>query len=181
MGSNGRPIDEFSDDELREYACEHVYYEITQFVRATAAVEAALSYVWTRNFAIEVFALHVRNLLDFFAPRSDKPRKTDATAFNFYPEWEPPDVDRSLALQEARWMADKHVAHLTTSRTANVDEKMWFVNPIVAALVPIIERFADGATFVCDDFREDVVERIAELPPFRDTTAMPPRPDAAVD
>ena len=75
-------------------------------------------------------------------------------------------------------MADKQVAHLTTSRTADVNMKTWAVNPVVASLVPIILRFADGATFVCDDFRENVrrEDRIAELPPFRDTTEMPPRP-----
>jgi hypothetical protein len=37
----GRPIDEFSGDELREYAREHVLYEITHFVRVAQAIEAA--------------------------------------------------------------------------------------------------------------------------------------------
>jgi hypothetical protein len=63
----GRPVDDFSEDELREYADEHVKYEITQFVRGAQAIDAACAELFPMNFAIEVFALHLRNLLDFFA------------------------------------------------------------------------------------------------------------------
>ena len=170
-----RSIDDFSDDELRKYACEHVLYEITHFIRAAQAIEAACAGLFPMNFAIEVFALHLRNLLDFFAPRN--PRKTDACAKHFHTGWEQPELN--VYLEEARWMADKHVAHLTTDRTADVDLKEWAVEPIVRSLAPIIERFADGADLVCDGFREQVAERIAELPPRRDWTELPPRPDLA--
>jgi hypothetical protein len=105
----GRSIGDFSEAELRAYACEHVLYEITHFIRAAQAVEAARAGLFPMNFAIEVFALHVRNLLDFFAPRNA--RKTDACARHFYKDWEEPKLD--LNLREARWMADKHIAHLT--------------------------------------------------------------------
>jgi hypothetical protein len=115
----GRPIEAFSEDELREYACEHVLYEVTHFVRATQAIEMAAAGLFPMNFAIEVFALHIRNLLDFFAPRN--PRKTDACAADFYKEWKAPELN--IYLQEARRMADKHVAHLTTDRTSDVDLK----------------------------------------------------------
>ena len=111
------------------------------------------------NFAIEVFALHLRNLLDFFAPRSE--RKTDATARCFHAEWAKPELNVYLA--EARWMADKQIAHLTTDRTADSDMKTWAVEPIVRSLIHIIERFAEGSDFVCDDFRQQVAERISEL------------------
>lgn len=112
------------------------------------------------NFAIEVFALHLRNLLDFFAPRNA--RKTDACAKNFYKEWEEPELDPHL--RKARWMADKHVAHLTTDRTIDIDLKTWAVELIVCSLAPIIERFANSADLVCESFRDRVAERIAELP-----------------
>jgi hypothetical protein len=163
---SGRPIEDFSADELREYACEHVLYEITHFVRATAAIEAATAGRFPMNFAIEAFALHLRNLLDFFAPRNA--RKTDACARNFHQAWETPELDRPL--RDARWMADKHIAHLTTDRTDDIDLKAWPVEPIVASLVPIIERFATDADLVCDSFREQVDSRIAELPRRPDRT-----------
>lgn len=156
-----RLIKDFSDDELREYACEHVLYEITHFVRAAQAIEAARAGLFPMNFAIEVFALHLRNLLDFFAPRNA--RTTDACATNFYKEWEEPDLN--LYLREARWMADKHVAHLTTDRTADIDLKAWAVEPIVCSLAPIIEHFSNGADLVCESFRERVAECVSELPP----------------
>ena len=49
-----------------------------------------MGHVWPMNFAVEVFALHVRNLLDFYAPRKNKmgkrtDRPTDATAFTSIP------------------------------------------------------------------------------------------------
>jgi len=171
----GRPINDFSDDELREYAGEHVLYEITHFVRAAQAIEAARSALFPMNFAIEVFALHIRNLLDFFAPRN--PRKTDACAHHFHREWQAPELN--IYLGEARRMADKHVAHLTTDRTTDIDSKSWAVEPIVYSLVPIIESFTSGADLVDDDFRQLVAERISELPPRRDWTEMPPQPDLA--
>jgi hypothetical protein len=127
------------------------------------------------NFAIEVFALHLRNLLDFFAPRNA--RKTDACAKHFYKEWHEPKLN--IDLDEARWMADKQIAHLTTDRTADVDLKTWAVEPIVRSLVPIIECFANGAGLVCDGIRQRVAERIAELPSPRDWTELPPGPDLA--
>lgn len=127
------------------------------------------------NFAIEVFALHLRNLLDFFAPRSL--RKTDVSAQHLFGGWESPDLN--IYLTEARRMADKHVAHLTVERTSDPDMKSWAVEPIVRSLVPIVERFAGGADLVCDVFRQSVAERLAELPPARNWTEMSPRPDLA--
>jgi hypothetical protein len=171
----GRSIEQFSEDELRQYACEHVLYEITHFIRAVQAVEAALGGVFPMNFALEVFALHLRNLLDFFAPRNA--RKTDACARHFHTGWEEPEL--SLYLREARWMADKHIAHLTTDRTDDIDLKTWSVEPITRSLVLIIERFAEGADLVCENFRDRVADRLAELPPPRDPTELPPRPDLA--
>jgi hypothetical protein len=167
---SGRPIDEFSDNELREYACEHILYEITHFVRAVQAIEAARAGLFPMNFAIEVFALHLRNLLDFFAPRSE--RKTDATAKRFYTAWAKPELN--VYLTDARCMADKQIAHLTTDRTADIDMKTWAVEPVVRSLTPIIERFVAGADLVCDDFRQQVAERIAELSPS--ATGLSPLP-----
>ncbi|HEU4678993.1 MAG TPA: hypothetical protein VFS35_05690 [Terrimicrobiaceae bacterium] len=131
--------------------------------------------MWLASTNLEVFALHIRNLLDFFAPRS--PRKTDACAAHFHKEWKSPKMN--VYLREARHMADKHVAHLTTDRTSDVDLKTWAVEPIVDSLVPIIESFASGAELVCETFRQYVAERISELPPRRDWTELPPRPDFA--
>ncbi len=170
-----RSIGDFSEDELRDYACEHVLYEITHFIRAAQAIEAARAGLFPMNFAIEVFALHLRNLLDFFAPRSARP--TDACARHFHTDWDEPELN--LYLREARWMADKHIAHLTTDRTADVDLKTWAVEPIVRSLIPVIERFAEGADLVCDSFRDHVRDRLGELPPARDPTELPPGPDFA--
>lgn len=168
-------VEGLSEDDLQEYAREHVLYEITQFVRAAQAIEAACAGLFPMNFAIEVFALHLRNLLDFFAPRNL--RKTDICAQYLFEGWESPELN--VYLTEARRMADKHIAHLTVERTSDPDMKTWAVEPIVRSIVPMIERFAAGAELVCDGFRRSVAERLAELPPTRDWREMPPRPDLA--
>lgn len=168
--SLGRPIKELSRDELREYACEHVLYEITHFVRATQAVAAANAGTFELNFAIELFALHLRNLLDFFAPR--KVRPTDACAHHFFDGWEPPTLN--LYLREARGMADKQIMHLTTGRTDDPDLKTWVAGPIVASLKPIIERFAEGADLVCASFQKDVDAVLSELPRHSAIATIPP-------
>jgi hypothetical protein len=160
----GRKVSDFSEGELREYACSHVLYEIRHFVRAAQACDAAWYGLFPENFAVEVFALHTRNLLDFFAPRN--PRETDACAHHFYKDWEPPE--EGIVLREARWMADKHIAHLTTDRTDDLDLKTWSVEAIVWTLKPTIERFADGAELVCESFRENVYSVLAEIHPRRD-------------
>ncbi len=162
----GRPIREFSEDELRAYACSHVLYEIRHFVRAAQAADAAWYGLFPENFAVEVFALHVRNLLDFFGPPKDRP--ADAFAEHFFKGWQPLDVKGNLYLREARQIADKQVVHLTTGRTDDPDLKTWAVEAIVWTLKPTIERFADGAELVCDTFREDVHYVLAELHPRRD-------------
>src|SRR5688572_29986192 len=102
-----RSIGDFAEDELRAYACEPVLYEISHFIRAAQAIEAARAGLFPMNLAFEVFALHLRNLFDFFAPRNARP--TDACARHFHTEWDEPELN--LYLREARWMADKHIAH----------------------------------------------------------------------
>lgn len=67
----------------------------------------------------------------------------------------------------------------TSDRTADVNLKMWAVEPIVRSLAPIIERFANGTDLVCEGFREQVADRLAELPALRDPTELPPGPDLA--
>jgi hypothetical protein len=125
------------------------------------ACDAAWYGLFPENFAVEVFALHTRNLLDFFAPRN--PREADACARHFYKDWEPPN--EGIVLREARWMADKHVAHLTTDRTDDPDLKAWAVEAIVWTLKPTIERFADGADLVCESFRGERSLGLGRAPP----------------
>lgn len=158
--SGARRIADLTENELRAYACEHVLYEITHFVRAVQAIELAHAGRFPMNFAVEVFALHLRNLLDFFAPRSIRP--TDACAKHFFTGWRSPELTETL--DRARWMSDKQIAHLTTSRTADPDEKAWDVAAIVSSIVPTVEQFSKGANLVCDEFRELVQARLAELP-----------------
>lgn len=151
-------------------------YEITQFLDAAHAVDAAARGVFRLNFAIELFALHLRNLLDFFAPRKNV-RKTDAIARYFCPVWRAPELNAHLT--EARLMADKQIAHLTTSRTTDITAKEWAIEPILYSMIPLIEKFAREAERVSEGFRAEVSDQIAEAPPKKRWSELPPQMSVA--
>ncbi len=77
------PAAQLTAAERVEFAKEHVLYEITHFIRSAQAIDAAKNSLFPMNFAIEVFALHTRNLIDFFF--SQDGRKTDVRASLFFP------------------------------------------------------------------------------------------------
>jgi hypothetical protein len=136
-----KPISQFSEQELRDYACEHVRYEIVQFVRSVEKIAAAERGRFPMNFALEVFAIHLRNLLDFFYPPPNA-RKTDVSAphsFSDSSRWRPPP--KSDLLQRSHDRAHKEIAHLTTDRKTDPAQKQWDAGAIYAEMKPIIEQF----------------------------------------
>jgi hypothetical protein len=166
-GSSDRPrvadrdANDLSDDELRDYVCEHVIYEITQFVRGVEAVALAKQGRFRENFAVEVFGLHLRNLLDFFYPRPSV-RPTDVVAAHFVPAgWDPPPI--SGVLKEARRRADKEISHLTTDRQTDPEKKQWMVTTISVEVWALVALFVQEATLVCDEFAGHISDRRAEL------------------
>lgn len=44
-----RPVSEFSEDEPREYVCEHVRYEISMFARSVGAIAGTSREVLARE------------------------------------------------------------------------------------------------------------------------------------
>jgi hypothetical protein len=88
-----RPISEFSVEELQEYAHDQVRWEIYLLVHAERDIDAVFegfsdTFV---DFAFDVFAIHLRTLLDFFYPRG-KARPTDVLARHFFEvpdRWQP--------------------------------------------------------------------------------------------
>jgi hypothetical protein len=80
------------------------------------------------NMAVESFAIHCRTMIQFLfghmewieRPGATKerfsPRPTDLLAHDYYPGWQLDCPPPSQTMGEAKWRADKHVAHLTTDR-----------------------------------------------------------------
>jgi hypothetical protein len=155
-----RPISEFSEDELRKYVCDHVRYEISMFARSVGATTGTSGEHWPENICVEVFTIHLRNLLDFFYPPK-REHPTDVFARHFFssPEqWNPPP--KTELLRHSHTRAHKEVAHLTTGRKSTREEKLWDVTAICADLLPIISLFAHDADIVCEGFEADVMEMI---------------------
>jgi hypothetical protein len=151
-----RPVSEFSEDDLREYVCEHVRYEISMFARCVGAIAGTSGESWPENVCVEVFTIHLRNLLDFFYPPK-RPYPTDVFAKHFFSsseQWNPPPKTELLRRSHVR--AHKEVAHLTTGRKSTRTEKLWDVAAICADLLPVIHLFAHEADIVCEGFEADV-------------------------
>jgi hypothetical protein len=158
-----RPVSDLSDVELRAYACEHVYYEIDMLVRAAGTAEHAQE-GWPMNVAIEIFTVHLRNVLDFLYP-PNRVWPTDVFARHFFTapkEWSP--ADKSEALQVAHLRAHKEVAHLTTGRKSDPEDKLWDMPALCGELGPLVSEFAESADLVCSCFAVDVPPRLSVLP-----------------
>lgn len=141
-------VTELSAEQLSEYFCEHVRYEIQLLLNATVAIDQKMTVPAGLEFMpVESFAIHLRNLVTFFYPNN--PRPTDVSAKNFFIDensWL--DVRPVLceSLKIAKTRADVEVGHLTTYRkNGTPDSKAWDVKGLTAELVPIIVIFAESA------------------------------------
>lgn len=122
---------------------EHIKYEIDMYRWAASEVVKPLP-LYQRNAMVEVFATHVRNLIDFFY--LDRVGHDDAVAEHFVNNWRKirpimPDI-----LKEAKVKANKQLAHITYSRAVEygvTKEKGWFVGKISSKLEELIKNFAE--------------------------------------
>lgn len=115
------------------------------------------------NAVLESFAIHLRNLLDFFYPGRE-PHEDDVIAAQYFEAGQlPPNFPpKSRLLNEAEVRAHKHVSHLTTKRIAgNHPDKAWYVGPLMQEMANLIGMFV--ATASPQKLHPDFVERIDRL------------------
>lgn len=137
-----------SDVDLARYADEHMYYEIEMFFAAGNLVGSGSVDQRMQNAFVESFILHTRNLIMFFFyPR--KIRKYDVISDDFFTNpkaWKLVRPRMSATIKTALDRADKELAHLTTQRISGSPAvKNWDANQVTTALIPVIEKFVDGA------------------------------------
>lgn len=142
-----------SNEELKEYSREHVYYEI-EMLFMSAFPRGVGSDVGHQQFLInlvtEVFVLHLRNLIIFLYPPELKYRRDDDVyAYHFFQNEEawieicPTISDR---LKKAKRRADKELAHLTAERKDSSNpEKPWDKNVLIKEILPTLREFASKA------------------------------------
>ena len=147
----GRP---FSDSYLLAFSAEHVAYEIDMFfgmaeVLTRPSVIGAVSPAEAtrlNNALIEVFAIHLRNLIDFLY--LERPQQTDVVAADFFATgaWEAAKPPITISLDAARVRANKEVAHLTSKRIAGAPpEKAWDPRALVAEIRPLLQLVVANA------------------------------------
>ena len=138
----------FSDSYLLMFSAEHLAYEVDMFfgmvevftrpsvIGATSAAEAAR----LKNALIEVFAIHLRNLVDFLY--LERPQPTDVVAADFCATgtWEATKPPITRSLEAARIRANKEIAHLTSQRIAGTPpEKAWDPRSHATEIRPLLQ------------------------------------------
>lgn len=135
---------------LVDFSKEHLYYEIAMFVFVSNIEfdDKQSNFRFLLNMKIEVFVIHLRNLVNFLYPSND-PRKDDVVANNFfseYGEWEKIKPSLSDNLDKARKRAHKEVGHITTKRVYGQSElKVWDIPNLSKELINILRIFSKNA------------------------------------
>src|SRR5215469_4281608 len=140
--------------DLQQYSRAHLLYEVQMFFQLGALLmsgpfhanppEAALV---MHNAALEAFAIHLPNLLDFFY--TQKPFDTDVIAAMFYDAGKRPAdfPPKSSTLIRAHQKAHKEVSHLTTERHPDGSpEKVWQFHLLMREVKPLLEKFLRTAS-----------------------------------
>jgi hypothetical protein len=171
MSKAGKSRNILSDTELLAYSKEHVFYEITMLVEAadllnyTVDTPSGPMEPPFHNAALESFAIHVRNLVDFLYPGPNiKP--SDVLADDFFPQQKRPadfpEISDMLGI--ARRRAHKELSHLTTDRLPEGHpEKGWNTVELLREIFKVLAIFAQHAapTKLHDNVREFVIRNNA--------------------
>jgi hypothetical protein len=139
-----------TDSDLRDYSIEHLRYEVSMLFDTGSALPYPTSPMvgFADNAILESFAIHLRNLLDFFYPGLS-PQDNDVIAANYYDAGHLPTnfPAQSNQLKRAERRAHKELSHLTTERIAGrPPEKAWTTGPLLQEMVNLIQVFAATAS-----------------------------------
>ncbi len=138
-----------SDEELSVYSGEHLLYEIEMMFDVLQVDISNLPPQFRMNMTVELFALHLRNLITFLYPTQNQ-HDTDVYARDYFPdkdEWERIAPPLSATLDTARRRANKELGHLTTERIEGFqDRKKWEIISLTKEIVPILQLFCSSAS-----------------------------------
>jgi len=140
-----------SESELRDGA-GFVRYEFQMLTKAAEIWKAknlgtySKSNKWERRRTTDVFLLHARNLLDFFAPRKSA-READVEAKHYDPSWECSEGSSLAGRTIVQWrdQIDKLLSHVTYNRTTMINENTsasrWPIESLNKELVAMLDGF----------------------------------------
>ncbi|MBI3476089.1 MAG: hypothetical protein HY010_10180 [Acidobacteria bacterium] len=136
-----------SDQELLDYSGEHLLYEVQMFqwMTKTLLTKSSEFEALERCALIESFAIHLRNLFEFFYHQS--PRDTDVVAADYFDDPASWNGTPSPVLVAARKRADKEVSHLTLQRKDAADlDKNWPIGAYFNEMRSTVQEFIATAS-----------------------------------
>jgi len=123
--------------DLHSFAGEHLFYEVQMFVlaRAKRPVDQL-----EMKFKVEGFALHLKNLIQFFYPSN--PDADDVLAADYVTDWDASRPAITPLLESARARAGRELHHLTVQRvTGRAAHKEWDFDDISKELKGVVSAF----------------------------------------
>ncbi len=136
----------YTDQQLLDYSEEHLLYELHIFRWVAENLPSEKGFLLSA--LLESFAIHLRNLIDFFYTRPEDARNDDLIAADFFDSpssWNPGAIPKSL--NDARERANKEVSHITYKRKGATDPtKPWPVADLFNEVHAVAEKFAAGAS-----------------------------------
>jgi hypothetical protein len=136
----------YTDQQLLDYSEEHLLYELHMLRWAAENLPQDKGFLLSAR--LESFAIHFRNLVDFFYTEPVNARNDDLVADDFFDSsntWNIGPIPQ--ALREARERANKEINHITYKRKAAMDPaKPWPVKNLFEQVHSVAEKFADTAS-----------------------------------
>jgi len=126
---------------------KHVEYEIRKLIETHNALVRDEVSEELHDPVLESFAVHTRNLIEFFYDRVKWP--TDARAEHFFSDpakWKKLAGEKPPDFEEAKAKVDKQISHLTYDRVGlTQEEKGWLVQDLALRLFKLSRDFVMNA------------------------------------
>ncbi len=163
-----------TDQAKAAWAKEHLLYEVQTMLGALTALEGKPRGM-EMNIALESFAVHARNLLEFLWYKPNPRYGNDAFASDFSDEWNGRRGSRPPRLKEVDdgCRFGKEIFHLTYDRIGGDDErKRWLCSEMAIELAVALDRFATIArpTAIDEETRGMLRALLVKIPGANDPT-----------
>ncbi len=149
-----------SFDDKREFLNHHFYYEVHMLIYAYEfVVESFKNNIQDlKNISLENFALHARNVNDFFRTKSrNNKNKDDALSVDFLEDDKNIEsyVDKyNDIIEYIRSKSNKQVSHLTYTRIAfEKENKNWEIKKVITSLLEMAFVFINNLdkAYLCEN------------------------------
>lgn len=136
----------YTDEQLLDYSEEHLLYEMQIFRWVAENLPRENGFLLSG--LLESFAIHFRNLVDFFYAQPLNARDDDLIAADFF---DPPSAWNlgpiPASLSHARERANKEISHITYKRKGQADPtKPWPVSDLFNEVQSVAQKFSAGAS-----------------------------------